>query len=115
MTKRLEPSSYSVANLRVDFRLQRLTCAPDSCVPVLPTLTRRASSLNLDSLIWTVPTPPTGLTGAPPPRSGTINAFDSAANQRQCHLVIGGRDNSGNGLSDVWVRVGKIALPPELS
>ncbi|KAF9651158.1 hypothetical protein BDM02DRAFT_980375 [Thelephora ganbajun] len=58
--------------------------------------------LNLDSLIWTVPTPPTGLDGAPPPRSSAISGFDWAANQRQCHIVIGGRGTDGDGLSDVW-------------
>ena len=60
-------------------------------------------SLNLDSLIWSVPTPPTGLSGAPPPRSSAISGFDGAANQRQCHIVVGGRGSDGSGLSDVWV------------
>lgn len=73
----------------------------------------RTCSLNLDSLIWSVPTPPTGLDGAPPPRSRAISGFDWAANQRQCHIVVGGRDSSGNGLSDVWVSDCWIMLPVE--
>ena len=85
------------------------------CPSITKSNAYRTCSLNLDSLIWTVPTPPTGLDGAPPPRSGAINGFDWAANQRQCHLVIGGRDSNGNGLSDVWVRVGKLTLPPKPS
>lgn len=65
----------------------------------------RACSLNLDSLIWTVPTPPSGLDDAPSPRSRAIGGLDWAANQRQCHIVIGGRGSDGGGLSDVWVSV----------
>ena len=95
------------------------TAATYLCVypdfPVLPDLTYPACSLNLDSLIWAVPTPPSGLDGAPPPRSNAISGFDMAANQRQCHIVIGGRGSDGNGLSDVWVSGGRIALPPSLS
>lgn len=105
--KRLEHYSYSEASLRVDFRFQRLTCASRPRPGTTKANAHHTYSLNLDSLIWTVPTPPTGLNDAPPPRSGAISGFDWAANQRQCHLVIGGRDSDGNGLSDVWVCVGK--------
>jgi len=90
------------------------------CVPVQSPGTTKANiyrtcSLNLDSLIWSVPTPPSGLNDAPPPRSRAISGFDWAANQRRCHIVIGGRGSDGNGLSDVWVSDGRIMLPPDLS
>ena len=87
-------------------------CVSCLCPGATKANTYRTCSLNLNSLIWTVPVPPTGLDSAPPPRSGAISGFDMAANQRQCHIVIGGRDSSGNGLSDVWVCVGKLKLPP---
>lgn len=86
-------------------------CVPSPCPGISKANAYSACSLNLDSLIWTVPTPPTGLNGAPPPRSGAISGFDWAANQRQCHLVIGGRDSDGSGLSDIWVCVGVVTLP----
>ena len=85
-------------------------CVQFPCPDVPETNTHRTRSLNLDSLIWSVPTPPTGLNGAPPPRSRAISGFDWAANQRQCHIVVGGQDSDGNGLSDVWVSDGWITL-----
>lgn len=85
----------------------------------IPSLTEantyHTRSLNLDSFIWTVPTPPSGLDGAPPPRSSAIGALDWAANQRQCHIIIGGQGSDGNGLSDVWVSVGFDMSPPDLN
>ena len=90
-------------------------CAPFPC-PGLPETNAYCSpSLNLDSLIWSVPTPPTGLDGTPPPRSSPISGFDWAANQRQCHIVVGGRGSDGNALADVWVSDGWVALLPDLS
>lgn len=70
----------------------------------------RAYSLNLDSLIWSVPTPPSGLDDTPPARSNAISGFDMAANQRQCHIVIGGRGSDGSGLSDIWVGLGWLTF-----
>lgn len=89
-------------------------CAP-FLYPGLPEANAYCTrSLNLDSLIWSVPTPPTGLDGAPPPRSSAISGFDMAANQRQCHIVVGGQGSDGNGLSDVWVSDSWITLLPDL-
>jgi len=106
MTRQLEPSSCLVASLRADFRLQRPTCASDPYFPIYPNLTlNRIRSLNLDSLIWSVPQPTNGLVETPPPRSRAISGFDWAANQRQCHIVIGGLGANGGALSDVWVSV----------
>ena len=106
MTRRFERSSCLVASLRVDFRLQRPTCASDPYFPIYPNLTLcRTRSLNLDSLIWTIPNPPNGLVETPPPRSRAISGLDWAANQRQCHIVIGGLGADGNALSDVWVSI----------
>ena len=104
MTRQLERSSCLAASLRVDFRPRRPTCAPSPYFPIYPKLTPyRTRSLNLESLIWSIPNPPNGLTDTPPPRSRAISGFDFAANQRQCHIVIGGQGSDGNGLSDVWV------------
>ena len=90
-------------------------CVPFRCSGVPEANTHRIRSLNLDSLIWSVPTPPTGLDGTPPPRSSPISGLDSAANQRQCHIVVGGRGSDGSGLSDVWVSDSRIMLPLDLS
>jgi len=106
MTRRLERSSCSVASLRADFRLQRPICVSDPYFPIYPKLTlHRTRSLNLDSLIWTIPNPPSGLVETPPPRSRAISGLDWAANQRQCQIVIGGRGADGSALSDVWVSI----------
>ena len=75
----------------------------------------RAYSLNLDSLIWTVPTPPSGLDDTPPARSSAISGLDLAANQRQCHIVIGGQGSDGSGLSDVWVSAGWLVFSLRIS
>jgi hypothetical protein len=58
--------------------------------------------LNLDSLTWSSPTPPSGLTQAPPSRSGAIAGIDIAANYRHGFVVIGGKGDQGVALSDVW-------------
>ncbi|KAI0952201.1 hypothetical protein AcW1_004364 [Taiwanofungus camphoratus] len=54
--------------------------------------------LDLDSLTWS--SPPSGNT--PPARSAAISGDDIAASYRTAHIVIGGKDSSGNALSDVW-------------
>ncbi|TFY74224.1 hypothetical protein EWM64_g9788 [Hericium alpestre] len=58
--------------------------------------------LNLNTLIWSTPTPPDGLTNTPPPRSAAIGGSDFAASYRHGHVVIGGKDANGQPLSDVW-------------
>ncbi|KAA1466489.1 hypothetical protein DENSPDRAFT_791200 [Dentipellis sp. KUC8613] len=58
--------------------------------------------LNLNSLTWSKPSPPDGLTVTPPPRSAAIGGSDFAASYRRGHVVIGGKDAHGNPLSDVW-------------
>ncbi|EPQ59227.1 hypothetical protein GLOTRDRAFT_113979 [Gloeophyllum trabeum ATCC 11539] len=58
--------------------------------------------LNLDTLTWSQPTGPDGLTSVPSARSGAIGGLDSGASYRRGHILIGGKDANGNGLSDVW-------------
>ncbi|KAF7355307.1 hypothetical protein MSAN_01447100 [Mycena sanguinolenta] len=58
--------------------------------------------LNLDSLAWSIPTPPATLEQTPPARSAAVSGIDSAASNRNGFLVIGGKGMSGEALSDVW-------------
>ncbi|KAI0036714.1 hypothetical protein K488DRAFT_81712 [Vararia minispora EC-137] len=58
--------------------------------------------LNLDSLTWAQPSPPSGLGGAPPARSAAVSGFDFAASYRTGQLVAGGKDSNGNFLADIW-------------
>ncbi|CAK5275644.1 unnamed protein product [Mycena citricolor] len=58
--------------------------------------------LNLDSLTWSVPSPPTTLTRTPPARSAAVAGHDSAASNRDGFVVIGGMASDGSALSDVW-------------
>ncbi|KAF9821215.1 hypothetical protein IEO21_00823 [Rhodonia placenta] len=58
--------------------------------------------LNLNSLTWSQPSPPTGNTQAPPARSAAISGYDLAASYREGHIVIGGIGADGSALSDVW-------------
>ncbi|KAJ7781250.1 hypothetical protein B0H16DRAFT_1497630 [Mycena metata] len=58
--------------------------------------------LNLESLTWRVPTPPSTLTRTPPARSAAVFGCDNAASNRNGFLVIGGRGSDGMALSDVW-------------
>lgn len=61
-------------------------------------------SLNLDTLTWGAPAPPTTLPqGGPPARSFAVSGDDSAASNRHSHIVIGGKGPDGNPLPDVWV------------
>ncbi|KAJ7228672.1 hypothetical protein GGX14DRAFT_414199 [Mycena pura] len=56
--------------------------------------------LDLNTLTWSVPTPPTTLTRTPPARSaaGTILSISS----RNGFIVVGGKGADGAALSDVW-------------
>ncbi|TDL29386.1 hypothetical protein BD410DRAFT_779784 [Rickenella mellea] len=58
--------------------------------------------LNLDSLQWSLPSPPTGLDQKPPPRSAAVSGGDFAASNRHGHIVIGGKGSDGKGLQDAW-------------
>ncbi|KAF8631955.1 hypothetical protein AX15_002116 [Amanita polypyramis BW_CC] len=58
--------------------------------------------LNLDSLAWSTPSPPSGLSRVPPARSAAIAGTDFAANYRHGFVVIGGKGDQGQPLSDVW-------------
>ncbi|KAG5646567.1 hypothetical protein DXG03_002870 [Asterophora parasitica] len=61
--------------------------------------------LNLETLTWSVPTPPDNLQRTPAARSAVVSGVDSAASNRQGFVVIGGKGSDGQGLSDVWVRI----------
>ncbi|KAJ7047383.1 hypothetical protein C8F04DRAFT_1058616 [Mycena alexandri] len=58
--------------------------------------------LNLETLTWRVPLPPSTLTHTPPARSAAVSGCDNAASNRNGFLVIGGRGTDGAALSDVW-------------
>ncbi|KAJ3801617.1 hypothetical protein GGU11DRAFT_768755 [Lentinula aff. detonsa] len=58
--------------------------------------------LDTKSLTWGTANSPTGLTSAPPARSGAISGNDFAASNRHGFVVIGGKGNSEQPLSDVW-------------
>ncbi|PPQ69878.1 hypothetical protein CVT24_003213 [Panaeolus cyanescens] len=58
--------------------------------------------LNLDSLVWSTPTPPANLQRTPPPRSAAVTGIDIAASNRHGFIIIGGKDSNGGALSDVW-------------
>ncbi|KZT12572.1 uncharacterized protein LAESUDRAFT_5846 [Laetiporus sulphureus 93-53] len=62
----------------------------------------RTYLLNLDSMEWTSPDPPDGLTSTPPARSAAISGYDLASSYRSAHIIIGGNGTNGEALSDVW-------------
>ncbi|KAJ6599080.1 hypothetical protein DFH09DRAFT_1271730 [Mycena vulgaris] len=57
--------------------------------------------LNLETLTWSVPTPPANLQRTPPARSAAISGCDNAASNRNGFMVVGGKGSDG-ALSDVW-------------
>ncbi|KAF9476458.1 hypothetical protein BDN70DRAFT_882353 [Pholiota conissans] len=58
--------------------------------------------LNLQTLTWSLPSPPSNLQRAPPARSGAISGVDFAASNRHGFVVIGGKGANNEALSDVW-------------
>ncbi|KAJ7507791.1 hypothetical protein B0H11DRAFT_1793448 [Mycena galericulata] len=58
--------------------------------------------LNLETLTWSVPSPPATLQQTPPARSAAVSGRDSAASNRDGFIVIGGKGSDGSALSDVW-------------
>ncbi|KAI0307109.1 hypothetical protein B0F90DRAFT_1622168 [Multifurca ochricompacta] len=58
--------------------------------------------LNLDTLVWSSPSPQGGTSILPPPRSAAIGGGDFAASYRNGHVVFGGKGSDGRPLSDVW-------------
>ncbi|EIN10748.1 hypothetical protein PUNSTDRAFT_142689 [Punctularia strigosozonata HHB-11173 SS5] len=59
--------------------------------------------LDLQNLSWSTPAPPSSVPNtSPPPRSAAISGGDFAASNRHGHLVIGGKGQNGQPLSDVW-------------
>ncbi|KAF8076371.1 hypothetical protein FPV67DRAFT_1664652 [Lyophyllum atratum] len=58
--------------------------------------------LNLETLTWSVPTPPANLQRTPAARTAAIAGGDFAPSNRQGFVVIGGKGSDGKGLKDVW-------------
>ncbi|KAG6880048.1 hypothetical protein C0992_007365 [Termitomyces sp. T32_za158] len=58
--------------------------------------------LNLETLTWSVPSPPNNLQKIPAARSAAIYGTDLAASYRQGFIVAGGKGPDGNSLTDVW-------------
>ncbi|KAJ3769522.1 hypothetical protein FB446DRAFT_747720 [Lentinula raphanica] len=58
--------------------------------------------LDTKSLTWVTANSPTGLTSSPPARSGAVSGNDVAASNRHGFVVIGGKGNNNQPLSDVW-------------
>ncbi|KAF5388241.1 hypothetical protein D9615_000402 [Tricholomella constricta] len=58
--------------------------------------------LNLETLTWSVPTPPANLQRTPAARTAVIAGGDFAPSNRQGFVVIGGKGSDGKGLLDVW-------------
>ena len=71
-------SSFLEAWPRVAFPSRRLICR--SCI-LTPTLYTYILRLNLETLIWSSPSPPTTLQTTPPPRSAVISGGDFAASK----------------------------------
>lgn len=71
-------SSFLEAWPRVAFPSQKLTCR--SCI-LTSTLYTYILRLNLETLIWSSPSPPTTLQTTPPPRSAAISGGDFAASK----------------------------------
>lgn len=60
--------------------------------------------LELGTLTWRVPVPPTGEQDIPPARSAGVYGLDMASNYRAGMVVYGGKGGSGNvALDDLWV------------
>ncbi|OCB87543.1 hypothetical protein A7U60_g5448 [Sanghuangporus baumii] len=58
--------------------------------------------LNTNSLSWSSPNPLTQTDVKPPPRSMAISGRDFAASNRHGFVVIGGKGQNGDPLSDAW-------------
>ncbi|KAJ7068262.1 hypothetical protein C8F01DRAFT_978175 [Mycena amicta] len=59
--------------------------------------------LNLETLVWSTPSPPDNLKARKPPaRSGAVHGVDSAASNRNGFIVVGGKGADGSALSDVY-------------
>ncbi|KDR83756.1 hypothetical protein GALMADRAFT_236113 [Galerina marginata CBS 339.88] len=58
--------------------------------------------LNLQTLLWSTPSPPANLQRAPPSRSAALFGTDFAASNRHGFVVIGGQGSDGKALSDTW-------------
>ncbi|KAH8830881.1 hypothetical protein DL96DRAFT_1526225 [Flagelloscypha sp. PMI_526] len=58
--------------------------------------------LNLDTLTWSLPRPPANLPTKPPARSSAVFGTDFAASNRHSFVVVGGKGDNDQALSDVW-------------
>ncbi|KAF5331522.1 hypothetical protein D9611_007682 [Ephemerocybe angulata] len=58
--------------------------------------------LNMDTLTWSIPSPPANLASTPPARSAAISGIDIAASNRHAFIIIGGKGSNSVALSDVW-------------
>ncbi|CAA7259749.1 unnamed protein product [Cyclocybe aegerita] len=58
--------------------------------------------LDLDTLTWSTPTPPSTLQRTPPARSAAVSGSDFAASNRHGFVIIGGKGSEGQPLSDIW-------------
>ncbi|EAU84773.2 hypothetical protein CC1G_00292 [Coprinopsis cinerea okayama7 len=58
--------------------------------------------LNLDTLTWSIPSPPGGLDATPAARSSAVSGVDFAASNRHAFIVIGGKGANDAALSDAW-------------
>ncbi|KAJ6613462.1 hypothetical protein B0H10DRAFT_2048593 [Mycena sp. CBHHK59/15] len=58
--------------------------------------------LNLETLTWSIPSPPPTLTRTPPARTSAVYGCDFAASNRNGFVVIGGKGADGSALADVW-------------
>jgi hypothetical protein len=72
------PSSSSVENLQVVSSSHKHICGSIS-LALKCSFLEPNSSLNLDTLTWSTPSPPTGLGRTPAARSATVSGGDSAA------------------------------------
>ncbi|KAJ3509679.1 hypothetical protein NMY22_g16213 [Coprinellus aureogranulatus] len=58
--------------------------------------------LDMNTLAWSIPSPPANLDRTPPGRSSAISGVDIAASNRHAFVVIGGKGPNDVALSDVW-------------
>ncbi|KIY49182.1 hypothetical protein FISHEDRAFT_58127 [Fistulina hepatica ATCC 64428] len=58
--------------------------------------------LDMNTLVWSSPDPPSTLQDSPPARSAPIFGSDFAASYRQGFVVVGGKSSDDSVVSDVW-------------